>query len=58
MNKSIATYIQVSEQELKDKTGVYLDPVLRRFWTLEVEDSKLAVSAISFPRLIAAAVEC
>jgi len=47
MNKSIATYIQVSEQELKDKTGVYLDPVLRRFWTLEVEDGKLAVSAIN-----------
>ena len=42
-----ATYIQVSEQELKDKTGVYLDPVLRRFWTLEVEDGKLAVSAIN-----------
>jgi hypothetical protein len=35
------------EQELKDKTGVYLDPALRRFWTLEVEDGKLAVSAIN-----------
>jgi hypothetical protein len=41
------TYVQMSEQELKDKTGVYLDPVLRRFWTLEVEDDKLAVSAIN-----------
>jgi CubicO group peptidase (beta-lactamase class C family) len=42
-----AAYIQMPEQELKDKTGVYLDPVLRRFWTLEVEDGKLAVSAIN-----------
>jgi hypothetical protein len=33
------------EQELKDKTGVYLDAALRRFWTLEVEDGKLAVSS-------------
>jgi len=40
-------YIQMPEQELKDKTGVYLDPVLRRFWTLDVEDGKLAVSAIN-----------
>jgi hypothetical protein len=39
--------IQMSEQELKDKTGVYLDPVLRRFWTLNVEDGKLAVSALN-----------
>jgi CubicO group peptidase (beta-lactamase class C family) len=42
-----AKLIQVTEQELKDKTGVYLDPVLRRFWTLDVEDGKLAVSAIN-----------
>jgi CubicO group peptidase (beta-lactamase class C family) len=42
-----ATYVQMPEQELKDKTGVYLDPALRRFWTLEVEDGKLAVSAIN-----------
>ena len=40
-----ATYIQMSEQELKYKTGVYLDPVLRRFCNLKVEDGKLAVSA-------------
>ncbi|HEV2667045.1 MAG TPA: serine hydrolase domain-containing protein, partial [Blastocatellia bacterium] len=40
-----ANFIQAPEQELKDKTGVYLDPVLRRFWTLNVEDGKLAVSA-------------
>jgi CubicO group peptidase (beta-lactamase class C family) len=42
-----ATYIQMSEQELKDKTGVYLDPILRRFWTLGVEEGKLAVSAMN-----------
>jgi CubicO group peptidase (beta-lactamase class C family) len=42
-----AKFIQASEQDLKDKTGVYLDPVLRRFWTLDVEDGKLAVSAIN-----------
>jgi CubicO group peptidase (beta-lactamase class C family) len=42
-----ATYIQMSEQELKDKTGVYLDPILRRFWTLDVEEGKLAVSAMN-----------
>ena len=42
-----APYVQMPEQELKDKTGVYLDPVLRRFWTLEVEDGKLAVSAVN-----------
>ena len=40
-----AKFIQAPEQELKDETGVYLDPVLRRFWTLNVEDGKLAVSA-------------
>jgi CubicO group peptidase (beta-lactamase class C family) len=40
-----AKYIQMPEQELKDKTGVYLDAALRRFWTLDVEDGKLAVSA-------------
>jgi CubicO group peptidase (beta-lactamase class C family) len=40
-----AKYIQMTEQELKDKTGVYLDAALRRFWTLDVEDGKLAVSA-------------
>jgi CubicO group peptidase (beta-lactamase class C family) len=40
-----AKHIEMSEQELKDKTGVYLDAALRRFWTLEVEDGKLAVSA-------------
>jgi hypothetical protein len=37
----------MSEQELKDKTGVYLDPILRRFWTLDVEEGKLAVSAMN-----------
>jgi hypothetical protein len=51
-----ATYVQMSEQELKDKTGVYLDPVLRRFWTLEVEDGKLAVSAINGMRFLIAPV--
>jgi hypothetical protein len=28
----------MSKRELKDKTGVYLDAALRRFWTLEIED--------------------
>jgi CubicO group peptidase (beta-lactamase class C family) len=37
--------IQMSEKEFKDKTGTYLDPVNRRFWTLEIEEGKLAVSA-------------
>src|SRR5499426_1075834 len=42
-----AKYIQMSEAELKDKTGVYLDPALRRFWTLDVEEGRLAVSAMN-----------
>lgn len=42
-----AKYIQMSEQELKDKTGTYLDPINRRFWTLNIEEGKLAVSAIN-----------
>jgi CubicO group peptidase (beta-lactamase class C family) len=42
-----AKYIQVSEQELKDKTGDYLEPINRRFWTLNTEEGKLAVSAIN-----------
>jgi CubicO group peptidase (beta-lactamase class C family) len=42
-----AKYIQMSEQELKDKTGDYLDPINRRFWALNVEEGKLAVSAIN-----------
>jgi CubicO group peptidase (beta-lactamase class C family) len=40
-------YIQLSEQELKDKTGVYLDPINRWFWTLNIEEGKLGVSAIN-----------
>jgi CubicO group peptidase (beta-lactamase class C family) len=42
-----AKYIQLSEQELKDKTGTYLDPIYRRFWTLEIEEGRLAVSAVN-----------
>jgi CubicO group peptidase (beta-lactamase class C family) len=42
-----AKYIQLPEQELKDKTGVYLDPINRSFWTLNLEEGKLAVSAIN-----------
>jgi CubicO group peptidase (beta-lactamase class C family) len=38
-------YIQMSEQELKDKTGTFLDPNNRSFWTLNIEEGKLAVSA-------------
>jgi CubicO group peptidase (beta-lactamase class C family) len=38
-------YIQMSEQELKDKTGTFLDPINRSFWTLNIEEGKLAVSA-------------
>ncbi len=40
-----AEYIKLSEQELKDKTGTFLDPSLRRFWTLSIDDGKLTVSA-------------
>jgi len=42
-----AKFIQLSEQELNNKTGAFLDPILRRFWTLNIEDGKLAVSAIN-----------
>jgi CubicO group peptidase (beta-lactamase class C family) len=38
-------YIQMSEQELKDKTGTFLDPINRSFWTLNIEEGKLAVAA-------------
>jgi CubicO group peptidase (beta-lactamase class C family) len=40
-------YIQMSEQELKDKTGTFLDPINRSFWTLNIEEGKLAVSAVN-----------
>jgi hypothetical protein len=40
-------YIKLGEQELKDKTGTFLDPNLRWFWTLNIEEGKLAVSAIN-----------
>jgi CubicO group peptidase (beta-lactamase class C family) len=42
-----AKFIQLSEQELKNKTGAFLDPILRRFWTLNIEEGKLVVSAIN-----------
>jgi CubicO group peptidase (beta-lactamase class C family) len=38
-------YIQMSEQELKNKTGIFLEPINRSFWTLNIEEGKLAVSA-------------
>ena len=49
-----AKHIEMSERELKDKTGVYLDAALRRFWTLEVEDGRLVATARRGPNLVLA----
>jgi len=47
-----AEFIKMSEQELKDKTGTFLDPINRSFWTLNIEEDKLAVSAANGMRFL------